>query len=88
MLLAVQKSLAETMKGCRSAMVGKAKAKSDGQSKPFAKTRSCRPSQTLASIRTSWSLSRSMCFNKACLKAGLMERKQLRNGKSMRMAGT
>ena len=46
MLLAVQKSLAETMKGCNSAMVGKAKAKSDGQSKPLAKTRSCRPSGT------------------------------------------
>ena len=86
MLLAVQKSLAETMKGCRSAMVGKAKAKFDGQSKLLAKTR-CRVSGTLASRRTSWSLSRSTCFNKASLKAGLMERKQLRRSKSMRMAG-
>ena len=32
MLLAVQKSLADSMKGCKSAMLGKAKAKSDGQS--------------------------------------------------------
>ena len=30
MLLAVQKSLAETMKGCKSAILGKAKAKSEG----------------------------------------------------------
>ena len=67
MLLAVQKSLAETMKGCKSAMLGKAKAKSDGQSKPLAKTRSCRPSGTRASVRTSCSRSRSMCISKACL---------------------
>ena len=49
--LAVQKSLAATMKGCKSAMLGKAKAKSDGQSKCLAKTRSRRPSGTLASVR-------------------------------------
>ena len=71
MLLAVQKSLAETMKGCKSAML---KAKSDGQSKPLAKTRSCRPSGTRASVRTSCSRSRSMCISNACL--GWFERKK------------
>ena len=71
MLLAVQKSLAETMKGCKSAMLGKAKAKSEGQSKPLAKTRSCRPSGTLASVRTSCSLSRSMCISNECFEGGL-----------------
>ena len=75
MLLAVQKSLAETMKGCKSAMLGKAKAKSDGQSKPLAKTRSRRPSGTMASVRTSCSRSRSMCISNECFEGGLSGKK-------------
>ena len=56
-LLANQTAPANATNGCRSAIVGKAKAKFEGQSKPLAKTRSRRLSGTRASARISFSLS-------------------------------
>ena len=53
MLLAVQKSLAAAMKGCKSAMLGK--AKEVRRAVEAFKTRSRKPSGSLASVRTSCS---------------------------------